>query len=156
MTPLDTIYLLIVIVSILFFGSVMLNIYLKVLTVKKEIAEANTKVVTKVKFVKVNYDNDILVIKKVIEDAVKNNSLVNFTEYYDNKVALINDSTLIDSAKATTLEIWKSLSTEYKELLEQYVDDPMMFIYKDVYYQTLDICVNINSEKIKNINNKKE
>ena len=144
------IFILVLIVTALFFAIFALQTFLKIFEVRKEIAEANTKVEYKTKFVKSDYENDFKVVNSVIQDYVKNISLVELKEFFESSY-IINEKVFQDLAKKVTYEVWKALSDEYKELLGQYVSDPMMFIYEKVYYQSMDIVLSINKNNVEKL-----
>lgn len=138
--------------TLIFMSLMLLQLGIKFLNAKKELAEAEIKVIYEKKFVKVNYDNDMKVINELIENYSENTSFIDLKEYHDSK-NIINDKVFQDLTKKITLEINNTLSTEYKELLGEYLADPQMYIYEKVYYKILTIIMDINKKNISNLPN---
>ena len=141
------VFIIISIGTLIFMGLMLLQLGLKFLAAKKDLAEAETKVIYEKKFVKVNYENDIKVVNELIEEYSTNISFTDLKEYHDSK-NIINDKVFQDLTKKVTLEIYNALSDEYLDLLEGYLSDPQMYIYEKVYYRVLSIVIDINKKNI--------
>lgn len=144
------VFIIISIGTLIFMGLMLLQLGLKFLTAKKDLAEAEAKVIYEKKFVKVNYENDIKVVNELIEEYSTNISFTDLKEYHDSR-NIINDKVFQDLTKKVTLEIYNALSEEYLDLLEGYLSDPQMYIYEKVYYRVLSIVIDINKKNISRI-----
>lgn len=144
------VFIIISIGTLIFMALMLLQLGIKFITAKKELAEAEAKVVYEKKFVKVNYDNDMKVVNEMINEYSSNVSFTDLKEYHDSK-NIINDKVFQDLTKKITLEIYNVLSEEYIDLLEGYLSDPQLYIYEKVYYKVLAIVIEINQNNISRI-----
>lgn len=124
--------------------------FTKFFEVKKELAEANTKIIYEKKFIQTNYDNDMKPLLSLIEEQCSNLSFTSLKEYYDSR-NIINDKIFNDLVKNVTLSICTSISPEYKDLVSSYVSDVELFIYEKVYYSVLNIVIDINKRNISSL-----